>query len=344
MQTVQRHKVKELCESLLWGMIVGGITTYLVLGMLQRQRVVLVQVPRERLCFVSEKQLPVYFKWKESLLVPARSQKGCAACWSFSVVDMMADTLNLRSGGAWKRQPLSAQYLLSCSFAHQGCGVGGSPEDVYNLPQMTQLGVPLDRDMPYQMKVGACTRLPTNLLRIQTVAGSAIDLCTDPALVLPGFRAAAIRRNVTNMKRALLTYGPILGTLRVNADLYQYTGDSVYHLDTASPFVGMHAICIVGWCDAGCSPHAGEHFQEPYWVIRSSWGTRWGKRGFGYVRMGSNEADIESRASVCQVQVPHFLQAAIAAHSIEQSAFFCTQGGCSSDPERAEVHATGKIL
>ena len=335
-----------LAQSLVLGACVGAAVTYTVLSLLQHTRVTTVIVsPQVAQCFMQGgSHLPAYFKWKESLLVPVRSQKGCAACWSFSVVDMMADTLNLRSGGAWGRRLLSSQYLLSCSFGHQGCSVGGSPEDVYNLPQMTQLGVPLESAMPYQHKVGACVKLPASALRIQTVPDTGVDLCRDPALVpVPGLKQLAISSNVQNMKRALLAYGPILGTLRVHMDIYEYTGDRVYEQDRSSPFVGMHAICIVGWADARASP-LGDGFDLPYWVVRSSWGSEWGLNGLGYVRMGCNEAEIESRASVCQVRVPEDLQAAVAQHDIRESAFWCHKGDCSYDPERAVAHRSAKIL
>src|SRR5690348_9073189 len=77
--------------------------------------------------------LPTYFKYKQNLLMPITNQQQCAACWSFSIVAMMADTLNIKSAGAYGYEPLSAQYLLNCSTAHLGCSVGGSPEDMYNL-------------------------------------------------------------------------------------------------------------------------------------------------------------------------------------------------------------------
>ncbi|KAG5183126.1 putative cysteine protease [Tribonema minus] len=256
--------------------------------------------------------LPSYLKYKEKFLMPVRDQRCCAACWSFSVADMMADTLNAQTAGAFGKRPLSAQYLLSCSSAHRGCEVGGSPEDVYDLPQLTDAGCPLDADLPYEGKETPCRPLPPDVLRVRTVPNTAVSLCDDPDRALPGTRAATIRRNVRNMKRALLQYGPIVGTLRVTGDLYAYRGDGIFRGDPASKFYGYHAVEIVGWCDENVN-WAEPGFDGAYWIVRSSWGFDWGvpkgmRYGWAYVTMGENCADIESRASVCRVEFPMALE------------------------------------
>jgi hypothetical protein len=166
------------------------------------------------------------------------------------------------------------------------------------------------------------------------VHGSAQHLCVDPALH-PQNKRAVIDANIIRMKTAI-TKSPIVGTLKVHKDLYSYDGKSVYTVDPNSPVVGWHAIEIVGWCDERIN-FAEPEFDSAYWIIRSSWGEGWGakgmKYGFAYIRMGDNTAEIESRASVCDVVIPDFLRDAVASTDISTMCY-TSYTDYVNDPER----------
>jgi hypothetical protein len=277
-----------------------------------------------------------YMKWKESVLVPVRSQRQCTSCWSFSIVDMLADKLQILSGGEWGRKHLSVQYLLSCWHGHSGCGIGASPEDVYDLPQLTEDGVPLETEFPYTASDKTpCREIASDAIRIRAIKGTYRDLCQDPATIVFGNKWKVIEDNIRRMKEALLK-GPIVGTLRVHKDLYDYRSDGVYKLTPGSPFVGYHCVEICGWCNKGVN-WKEDGFSEGYWIIRSSWSLGWPTskvpHGFCYVRMGFNEVDVESRASVCDVEIPEFLKAAVAKTDPFDSAYL-DYDSYVDDPER----------
>ena len=46
-----------------------------------------------------------------------------------------------------------------------------------------------------------------------------------------------------------------------------------------------HAVVIVGW---------GNLNGLDYWIVRNSWGTGWGKRGYFLIQRGVNKCGIES--------------------------------------------------
>ncbi len=299
----------------------------------------------DRAVLLNDGKLPSYFKYRESLLVPVRDQASCSSCWAFSVADILADTLSIRSGGAWKRAVphdghLSPQYLLSCCpDIHFGCKMGGSPEDAYESLEVTRKGVPLESDLPYVGEVTACPALPSGALRVRTLQRTMVELCEDPDLALPGFRQSIIDANVRRMKAALISYGPISGTVRITDDFYSYDGDAIFEAAPDSPVHGYHAVLIHGWCDEAVN--TGEpNFEKGYWMVKNSYSEKFGvpqgsnmRYGYIYVRMGTNESCIESRASIAQVEIPQIIAADVRKHDIRKSVYL-SYDEYAEDPER----------
>jgi Papain family cysteine protease len=258
---------------------------------------------------------------------------------------MMSDTVNLYSGGKWGRKHLSPQYLISCWDGHEGCAIGGSPEHTYDLPQVADDGIPLEIDFPYMASDSVPCKGATErgAERIRTVKGTSRDLCVDPNTVNFASKQQVIDANVHRMKRALMK-SPIVGTLRVHEDLYTYDGESVYTVTPGSKFVGYHAIEIIGYCDESVN-WAEPGFDSAYWVVRSSWGENWGAKGFpygfAYIEMGNNQADIESRASVCDVEMPESVKDAIASTDITDM-MYTSYTDYVNDPERE--HFVGAMM
>jgi cathepsin B len=311
-----------------------ALAAYVVAGVLRKQRVHEIVLSADRSRLLNAGKLPSYFKYKESLLMPVRNQGHCASCWAFATSDTIADTLNLRSGGKWPHGPLAPQYLLSCTKLHYGCELGGSPEDVYSSREAAVVGIPLEKDMPYQEKVTDCSALPADAIRVRTVPNTGVDICADPAFALPGFRQKTINENIVNMKKSLLQFGPILGTLAITRSLYDYKANSIYKSLPNEPVLGAHAIEIFGWSDAGANT-AEPGFDGAFWHVRNSYSSRWSGalQGFAYIAMGSNESQIESRASICQIEVPDYLKQAVADHDIWTSAY-TSYSEYSSDPHK----------
>lgn len=289
-------------------------------------------------------QLPSYFKWKEALLTPIRDQASCSSCWAFGSTSAFSDTLAVRSGGAWKAL-LSPQYLMSCTDIGYGCNIGGSPESIFSNKDIIENGIPLESTFPYTASDNTKCAFDTTKLRVKLVGGTGVDLCLDPALALPGFAQRTINKNISNMKAAIVEFGPILGTLKITPALIHYNAaeHGIFSEDLNAKGLGEHCIEIIGWCDKNANIREAGFYDEGYWIVRNSYGAGWGlpasmknhqdHKHFAYVLMGTNQNLIESRASICRVAVPACLEDAVRSTYISNSAY-TSYTDYVNDPER----------
>jgi Papain family cysteine protease len=81
------------------------------------------------------------------------------------------------------------------------------------------------------------------------------------------------------IKRWLVTHGPLVSVLAVHEDFYAYL-NGVYH-HVAGAYEGAHCVAVIGFDEGG-----------EYWVAQNSWGPRWGEDG--YFRIGFGERGIDA--------------------------------------------------
>mgnify|MGYP000745267471 CR=1 FL=1 len=94
------------------------------------------------------------------------------------------------------------------------------------------------------------------------------------------------------IRREIWRWGPVATGMRVYPDFYTFNAaQDIYNWNKKGPQVGGHAIVIVGW---------GEEKDVKYWIIRNSWGPKWGDGGYFRMVRGSNDCGIEGNA-MCMV-------------------------------------------
>ena len=80
-----------------------------------------------------------------------------------------------------------------------------------------------------------------------------------------------LRKNLNHWRTWLASHGPVMAGLNVDAT-WDHATQTHGNLDTFQPNTvrGGHAICVVGYTAQG------------RFIIRNSWGTGWGDKGFAY--------------------------------------------------------------
>jgi hypothetical protein len=88
-----------------------------------------------------------------------------------------------------------------------------------------------------------------------------------------------------DIRHNIYCWGPVSTGMDVYPDFYQFDPKTeVYEWNGQGPRVGGHAIEIVGW---------GEQDGKKYWIVKNSWGKKWGLEGYFKMARGTNTCKIE---------------------------------------------------
>jgi C1A family cysteine protease len=191
--------------------------------------------------------------WRNSngqgFITPVKNQGSCGSCWDFAATATGESAILLKNKTPYSQSPidLSEQVMLSCSGA--GTCNGGSPASASNY--LANTGLPSESCYPYTATDGSCSSACANWQTSASKIGN----------------AASIKPDVTSIKNALDSYGPLVATMAVYNDFFSYrTG--VYSYVTGA-LAGYHAVSIVGYDDI-----------NQCLIVKNSWGTGWGESGF----------------------------------------------------------------
>jgi len=212
-----------------------------------------VSMPATVTLAASRQSNPTRKDWREDNVVsPVKNQGGCGSCWAFASTECMESHYMI---GTKEDIVLAPQYYVNCVKNPMSCGGTGGCEGAiaelaFNLT--AQVGIPLERDLPYRGSDGSCGTYPE-------------------AVTCDGYHHLA-PNDASELETALATVGPV--SVSVAANWGRYSG-GVYEGGCSSSYSCSinHAVLAVG-------------YDQDYWLIRNSWGASWGERG--YIRLTRN--------------------------------------------------------
>jgi C1A family cysteine protease len=226
------------------------------------------------------------FDWRnvdgQDFTTPVRNQVGANACWAFATVAALEAKFEINRHQPDLDLDLSEQHLISdgcCGNVHRG----GWEMDALNF--LVSDGITDEATLRY-MGRNASPDWPltgTHLLFQATNVDTFID---------GGYSTA-------NIKNVLREEGPLVAAVSAAHDWFTppdlaplgYENPLGTDPSYVDPLGGTnHAVAVVGYVDDGDVDTGG------YWIVKNSWGTRWGDDGYGYVKYGVLEKHIRIHA------------------------------------------------
>ncbi|CAL8365324.1 unnamed protein product [Arctogadus glacialis] len=201
-------------------------------------------------------KLPESVDWRQyGLVSPVQNQGDCGSCWAFSTVGALEGQMARKTGVL---EPLSPQNLMDCSLENHGCK-GGWVSKAFQYV-IDNDGIDSGRCYPYEEKVGDCRYSSRGR------AGYCVSF------------AAVPRDNEMALQAAVAKVGPVSVGINAGLPSFQSYKEGVYNPPDCSTETTTHAVLVVGY---------GTDQGQDYWIVKNSWGSRWGEQG--YIRMARHK-------------------------------------------------------
>lgn len=198
------------------------------------------------------------FDWRDhGGATGVRDQGNCGDCFIFGAMGAFE--------GNWRivnKQEIdvSEQQALDCAKA--GSCDGGWHSGIFNY--LRDKGVTSEAAIPYTASSSGRCRMVTEP-NYSAVNWEYVD-------------AGGGKGPVSAIKRALCEHGPITSSVLATDDFLKYTsGIFNQHIGNLGESDINHDVVIVGWDD-----------DQDVWIIKNSWRSSWGEKGFMRIRYDSN--------------------------------------------------------
>jgi len=209
------------------------------------------------------KDLPAEVDWrKQGVITDVKNQGQCGSCWAFCTTEMIESYAGIATGST---PELSSQQVTSCTPNPLSCGgTGGCMGSIAQLgyTYIQLFGHVTEEDYPYTS--GTTTETGDCMYDFMNTA---------PVIGITGYNVLP-----SNDQDAVLTHLAEVGPLAVSvyASGWGSYSSGVYDgCDFDANIAMNHAVQLVGY---GTDASEGD-----YWIVRNSWGSRWGEDG--YIRL-----------------------------------------------------------
>jgi len=213
--------------------------------------------------------LPAEVDWRKvpNRVSAVKSQGHCGSCWAFATTGLLeGQEVNANKS---KMISLSEQDLMDCSDSNYGCGGGIMDSALDDIAHMG--GIESEKDYPYKAVEGKCRFIKTKV-------------------VMTDKKGVDLPQHEDAIKTFVAKYGPV--AIAMYADEMKHYKSGVF----SSPFCDEdpdHAVLVVGY---GTDPKMGD-----YWLVKNSWGPKWGEQGYFRIKRGVQMCSIGSFATIAKV-------------------------------------------
>jgi len=217
-----------------------------------------------------EVDVPVTFDWRPlGAVTPIKDQGQCGSCWAFSATENIESMWILAGKATNDSLNLSPQQIVDCDEWVLGCN-GGETTSAFNYV-MGAGGLEPIVDYPYTAEDGTCKFNKS-----------------DVVATISTWQYANEWYEEAPMQTNLVAWGPL--SVCVDAEAWQdYQNGVLTWEECAYVNVLDHCVQLVGYNTA--------QSDNPYWIVRNSWGTDWGLDGYILLQMWEDTCGIAHEAT-----------------------------------------------
>jgi len=198
--------------------------------------------------------------WREKGYVThVKDQKHCGSCWAFSAVGSM-EGAHFKSTG--KLVSLSEQNLVDCSRKEGNLGCMGGIMDKAFEYVIKNKGIDTESSYPYTAVTGKVCKYKQD--NVGATISSFKDIPTN---------------SEADLMNAVATIGPISVAIDASKPTFHFYKSGVYFDRKCSSTHLDHGVLVVGY--------GADDNGESYWIVKNSWGVKWGDKG--YIKMAKDK-------------------------------------------------------
>jgi C1A family cysteine protease len=212
--------------------------------------------------------------WRaKNVVTSIKNQLKCGCCYAFATAAVMESLYAIKTKS---QSPidLSPQQITDCSSnGNNGCSGGNFPPSVrYLLGQGNKIAT--EASYPYAGQKQTCKTNGINQIQLGNIEYGAIP-----------------EGDETKLADALANYGPIFIGLDADSKLFMFYKAGILKIDNCPKRRQDmdHAMVVVGY-------GYDNVLKSPYWIIKNSWGTKWGENG--YLRLAKDKGNMCGIASM----------------------------------------------
>ncbi|XP_041993993.1 cysteine proteinase COT44-like [Salvia splendens] len=189
-----------------------------------------------------------------------------SSCWAFSTLGAVEGLNKIKT---WNLISLSPQEILDCNLGigDQGCR-SGCMEKVYEFAVLNG-GISSEEDCPYKGKQSMC-----NPITARKIAARITGYVRIPERNESAIRAAVARQ-------------PIAVAIDASAPELQLYSSGIFTGSCGKKL--NHGVLVVGY---------GIENGVKYWIVKKSWGTGWGDKG--YIKTSRGTSD---KSGICGISM-----------------------------------------
>ena len=215
---------------------------------------------------------PLTVDWRSKAVTSVKDQKQCGSCWTFSATGAIEGAWAIAKG---QLVDLSEQELVDCAsgvaYGSHGCS-GGQMDGAFKF--VIANGQCSYSAYPYTATDGTCMSQKCGVV-------ARISSCSD------------VKANDQISLRGAVAQQPV--SIAIEADTRYFQSYASGVLTSSSCGTNLdHGVLIVGY---------GQENGQDYWLVKNSWGTTWGDKGYVKIARSSSTND----AGVCGIaMMPSF--------------------------------------